>query len=95
LSFNKNNHIYIVVKYNCPGISEEEKQLIFEPFYRSSKTNTIKGSGIGLSLVKSIINIHHAELTVETKEHHGTSFVITFNKSAADYGKSNNLTDKL
>jgi signal transduction histidine kinase len=84
LGFNKNNHLYVVVQDHGPGISDEERQLIFEPFYRSSKTNTIKGSGIGLSLVKSIVKIHHAELTVETQEHQGTSFIITFNKSSED-----------
>ncbi|MBK7242308.1 MAG: HAMP domain-containing protein [Saprospiraceae bacterium] len=81
LGFNKNKLLYVVVQDQGPGISDEERQLIFEPFYRSSKTNSIKGSGIGLSLVKSIVKIHHAELTIETQEHQGTSFTITFNKS--------------
>jgi signal transduction histidine kinase len=78
LSFTPDEVLVLEIKDSGPGISEEEKILIFEPFFRSSKTNSIKGSGIGLSLVKSIFTIHHAELTVESTEQVGTNFIIRF-----------------
>jgi signal transduction histidine kinase len=58
------------------GISEEELQHIFEPFFRASNAKTIKGHGIGLSLAKKIIDMHKGEINISSKLGVGTiSFV--------------------
>lgn len=64
LNISENQYIAIEIKDSAPKILNEEKELIFKPFYRSNATNKIKGSGIGLSLVASIVNIHKAELKI-------------------------------
>ena len=63
---------------NGQGISEEEKTLIFEPFYRSPRHLQLKGTGIGLSLVKSILNLHQIALFVESPSHGGSVFRLVF-----------------
>ena len=61
-----------------PGISQEEMPMVFNPFYRSPKTSTIKGSGIGLSLVDSILKLHHIDIKMESKPGVGTTFILVF-----------------
>lgn len=45
-------------------IREEDRKLIFEPFYRSDQTSGKQGHGIGLALVKRIIELHHGSIEV-------------------------------
>lgn len=61
-----------------PGISAEEMPFLFEPFYRSRKTASIKGSGIGLSLVESIVKLHGIDLKVASHNGAGTTFRLEF-----------------
>lgn len=59
------------------GIAPTDLPHIFEPFYRSEKTMTIKGHGIGLALTKRIIELHKGKISVESKVDVGTTFRIT------------------
>jgi signal transduction histidine kinase len=61
-----------------PGVPDAEKALIFEPFYRSPRHIKLKGTGIGLSLVKSILNLHQIALSVESPATGGTVFRLVF-----------------
>ncbi len=70
-------HVIEVID-NGPGIPEAEHALIFEPFYRSARHLTVKGTGIGLSLVKTILNLHQIGLSVENPEKGGTVFRLRF-----------------
>ncbi|MFN0014601.1 MAG: ATP-binding protein [Saprospiraceae bacterium] len=63
---------------NGPGISPEDQQLIFQPFYRSAGVRHVKGTGIGLSLVDSILKLHQIGLEVLTREGRGTVFRMNF-----------------
>lgn len=79
LNISENQFIAIEIKDSAPKILSEDKELIFKPFYRSNATNKIKGSGIGLSLVASIVNIHKAKLTISNNEGEvGNIFTMTF-----------------
>ena len=68
----------VEVTDNGPGIPPEDIELIFEPFFRSERHRQIKGTGIGLSLVKSILNLHQIALSVESPEQGGTIFRMDF-----------------
>lgn len=59
------------------GISEMDLPHIFEPFYRSEMTMTVKGHGIGLALTKRIIELHRGRINVKSTVGKGTSFRIT------------------
>lgn len=58
------------------GISEEDLQHIFEPFYRSVNTHEISGHGIGLPLTKRIIEIHRGKISIESEVEHGSTIII-------------------
>ena len=63
---------------NGPGIPPEEQQLIFEPFFRSPRHLRVKGTGVGLSLVQSILTLHEIELSVESPGKGGSVFRLIF-----------------
>lgn len=61
------------------GIPEDKLDKIFEKFYRVDESRGIySGSGLGLSLVKAILQQHDANIEVNSKEGVGTTIVITF-----------------
>jgi signal transduction histidine kinase len=61
------------------GIHPAELPHIFERFYRGSQANEARGtgSGLGLSIVKSIVDMHHGTVEVESRVGHGSRFVVT------------------
>lgn len=61
-----------------PGIPAKDLQLIFQPFYRSSQSIHVRGSGIGLSLVDSIMRLHRVVLDVTSGQGKGTTFKMSF-----------------
>jgi signal transduction histidine kinase len=71
-------HISIGFTDNGPGIAEDEIERIFESFYRSKSTASVRGHGIGLSLVKKIIDIHHGEISVYSRPGEGTTITFSF-----------------
>lgn len=70
----------VVIKDYGNGIEEKELKKIFEPFYRvdKSRDKKIGGFGLGLSLVKKILDLHDAEIKVTSKLSHGSEFNIIF-----------------
>ncbi|SCC09131.1 Uncharacterized protein BC0861_01957 [Bacillus mobilis] len=60
------------------GITEEQKQHIFERFYKadSSRNRTYGGSGLGLAIVKKVLDLHQGEIKVESEEGKGTEFIV-------------------
>jgi signal transduction histidine kinase len=61
------------------GIPEVELPKIFDRFYRGSAMNEARstGSGLGLSIVKSIVDMHHGTIAVESRVGQGSRFVVT------------------
>lgn len=61
------------------GIAREDLGHIFEPFYRSSDVRTaqIQGNGLGLSLVRNIVESHRGAISVESQVGRGTTFTIS------------------
>jgi signal transduction histidine kinase len=68
------NAVEIRVRDNGPGIPEEIKDKIFQPFFTTKPTG--QGTGLGLSLSYDIVKAHGGELKLETKEGEGTEFII-------------------
>lgn len=67
--------IQITVSDNGPGIPEDIKEKIFQPFFTTKPTG--QGTGLGLSLSYDIVKAHGGELNVESAAGKGTHFVIT------------------
>lgn len=64
------------------GISEKQKQHIFERFYKadSSRNRAYGGSGLGLAIVKKVLDLHQGEIKVESEEGNGTEFIVCIPK---------------
>jgi len=78
---NKNNIIHFAVEDKGIGISDEEKVRIFDKFYRvgSEDTRKTKGTGLGLYIVKQVLEKHKAYIKVKNNKPTGTIFEVTFN----------------
>ena len=74
----KGNKIIISVIDHGIGIKKDDLDKIFGRFYRAGEelTQTVKGSGIGLTIVKQIVEAHHGEITVESSPGKGSKFTI-------------------
>jgi signal transduction histidine kinase len=73
------------------GIPPAEINSIFEPFKRAQNVVYMGGFGLGLSLVRKIIELHHAEIKVESIERETTCFELRFNKQLALVGMQNSV----
>ena len=58
------------------GIPEEERERVFERYYRGSNTSGIGGSGVGLSLVRSIVDLHKGTISLKSGEGKGSCFTL-------------------
>ncbi|WP_297887443.1 HAMP domain-containing sensor histidine kinase [Sulfurihydrogenibium sp.] len=93
IKFNKENGEVVIYLYEDQenvilkiedtgiGIPEDKLDKIFEKFYRVDESRGVySGSGLGLSLVKAILQQHDASIELFSKENLGTTIVITFPK---------------
>ena len=75
---------FAVIKIRNTGIviSEDDLPLIFERFYRADKSRTREtgGTGIGLALVRQIIDLHQGTITVQSEVGHETEFIVQLPK---------------
>ncbi|OHD08451.1 MAG: hypothetical protein A2Y34_01935 [Spirochaetes bacterium GWC1_27_15] len=72
----QDNFAKIEISDTGAGIPEEELPYIFDRYYRVIKSKKDKGFGIGLSIVKSIVDLHQGKIEVKSKINHGTTFII-------------------
>lgn len=74
--------IIIKIKDDGVGIDKNDLPYIFERLYRGDKSRHLtSGSGIGLTIVKQILNLHGASIDVESEKNKGTTFTLYFNKA--------------
>ena len=76
----KADKVELAVSDRGPGISKSEKRKIWEPYYRISRKEhlAIGGNGIGLSVVKELAKLHHADVAVIDRVDGGSIFKIIF-----------------
>ena len=78
------NRIIVRIADNGYGIEKTHIPRLFERFYRVDKSGSRKqgGSGLGLSIVKHIVEAHHEEIFVESQPEIGSQFSFTLKKTA-------------
>lgn len=82
--FREGDHIIIEVEDRGIGIPHDKLSKIFEPFYRIGQEEGVSGTGLGLTVVKEIVEAHGGRISVTSKSGEGSKFVITLNQQAAN-----------
>jgi signal transduction histidine kinase len=75
----QNNLISVIITDTGIGIPVEERKDIFKPFHKVDKSGdtTIQGNGLGLSIVKQIVDLHHGDIKVSEGPEGGAEFIVT------------------
>ena len=78
-TYNDSSNLYIQISDTGVGIAKEHINHIFERFYKvdQARTRGKHGTGLGLFIVKAIIEKHHGEINVESEQGIGTTFTIS------------------
>ncbi|MCI8327221.1 MAG: HAMP domain-containing histidine kinase [Lachnospiraceae bacterium] len=78
VSFNGKNEVSIIVRDNGRGMSQEEQSELFHRYYRGTNTEEKpEGSGLGLAIAKQIVILHGGDISVKSKAHEGTEFIVS------------------
>ena len=75
-AFDDDPDIVIEVADTGPGIPENEINRVWEELYRGEQARGVAGSGLGLSLVRAIIDKHGGNITLRSRPDQGTVFSI-------------------
>jgi len=78
VSGGSNNTPFLSVSDNGVGIEPEAITKLGERFFRCDSSRSIAGSGLGIALVKGIVEAHGAELSIESKTGRGSTFTVKF-----------------
>jgi len=81
--FENNRSLVIEVSDTGPGIPDGEEKRIFEAYSRCGKTSRIKGSGLGLAVVKAVAESHGGRAELESVEGKGSLFRMVYPRLAA------------
>ncbi len=78
------SHILLEVKDSGIGISEEDKEHLFERFFRGANATNIQGTGLGLHIVERYVELMNGNIECNSELEKGTSFSITFQINIAN-----------
>ena len=81
------SHVYCVVSDDGPGVPPESLDRLMRPFYRvdSSRTNPQEGSGLGLSIIRRIMEIFEGRVVIENIRPHGLRIILEFPKKGENH----------
>lgn len=82
--------VEVVIEDTGVGMSKEAISHIFERFYRQDKSRSVEGNGLGLSIVKRIVDLHHGRIDVVSREEGGSRFTVYLPQN-----KTFHISDKL
>lgn len=77
INTNSDNKIEIKIKDNGIGMDKDELEMIYRRFYQIDKSHSGEGSGLGLSIVKRIVELSNGEIKVDSEKGKGTTFTVT------------------
>ncbi len=78
----RGEHLYCSVRDFGPGLTDEDRERVFERFYRAQGTRNIAGTGLGLSIARALAQWHGGSLTVCNAEGGGALFTLVLPRSA-------------
>ena len=74
----RNGDFEVTVSDNGSGIAAEHLPRVFDRFYRAESSRSSDGAGLGLALVKSIVELHGGSAAIQSELNHGTTVVLRF-----------------
>lgn len=83
----QNNFVTIEVKDSGCGISKEVGEHIFDKFYQGDTSHSSEGNGLGLALVKKVIELIGGEISVESKVGVGSTFTVKIKRNSYELDK--------
>lgn len=88
LSLREEESVTLTVRDTGIGIPKDKQGMIFERFAQASRAvdSNMKGSGIGLSLCRDIVTLHHGEISVDSRPGEGASFTVKLKLGNAHFG---------
>ena len=60
------------------GMTPDQSRRVFDRFYRADTSGTVLGTGLGMSIVKEIVDLHHGRIEIESQFGQGTSVTLLF-----------------
>lgn len=72
----EDKYIEFIVRDKGLGIPEEDQKRIFETFYRGKNVSNISGTGLGLNIVKNLVELHSGKIHFNSSEANGTEFYV-------------------
>ena len=75
---NESNHAVIKISDTGIGIPQDSIPHLFDRFYRvdTARSRSVGGNGLGLSIVKAIVDMHHGSIQVNSKINEGSTFTV-------------------
>lgn len=80
----------ISIKDEGIGISKKHLPKLYEPFFRANNALEYDGAGLGLSIVKKLVDLHKAKIECISKLNNGTEFILTFTQKRKNANNSYN-----
>ncbi|WP_293978688.1 ATP-binding protein [uncultured Clostridium sp.] len=96
---NDSNNVYIYIKDTGIGMSEEVQRHIFDKFFQSSEDTLNRrheGNGLGLFIVKGLVNLHNGTISVESEKGKGSIFEVIIPITVVDEeGEDSSINEEL
>jgi signal transduction histidine kinase len=80
--------IVVAIEDGGIGIPETDRERVFERYYRCSNTSGIVGSGVGLYLVRAIVDLHQGSISLDSREGMGSRFTVRLPAGPTDGSSS-------
>jgi PAS domain S-box-containing protein len=79
-----NETLHVSVRDTGIGIDQEDLSQLFEPYFRAQSATGIAGTGIGLNIVREIVDLHGGKITVDSVAGEGSTFTVRLPSSSPD-----------
>lgn len=76
-AWRERNTVYVALRDTGIGIPEEERNRLFERFYKSDKARRSEGTGLGLAIAQNIVRLHGGMISVKSEQGKGSEFTFT------------------
>ncbi len=73
-------NVYVTIEDSGPGLDENAKKHVFDKFYQADSSHKDDGNGLGLALVKKILNLEGGSVSADNAEEGGCRFTVTLKK---------------